>query len=64
MYSGLSDKVAVVVEALGVLELLEEGCGVGWLEVEGGGEEESRLRGRPAKAKGAERAEMRGAKVL
>lgn len=59
MYSGLSDKVVVVV---GVLEVLGSGCEGGWLGLEGG--EESRLRGRPAKARGAERAEMRGAKVL
>lgn len=61
MYSGLSDKVAVVV---GVLEGLGSGCGGGWLGLEVNGGEGSRLRGRPAKARGAERAEMRGAKVL
>lgn len=55
----MSDKVAVVV---GALEGLGSGCGGGWLGLDGG--EESRLRGRPAKARGAERAEMRGAKAL
>lgn len=62
MYSGLSDKVAVVVGVLEGFGSCEGGCGVGWLGLEGEGE--SRLRGRPAKARGAERADMRGAKVL